>query len=223
MSTNFNDFVRKRMACPLNKKPVTMIGDNFFRSSCGFTYENGDFRVGLEFSTDWQSDQQSFVNYMKKDLERNEAHPGAYDLIDRETADIYDAIHLSGDIADIGGGWGSVVKQANLDQNRYVSIDPAPSIWHEVSRYKRFHEHYDICEKLPYLLSHAEFLPLLDETFDVVHMRSCLDHFANPLLALKEAYRILRSDGRLVIGVSLEGAYKKLAPTFKQRMKRSTL
>jgi ubiquinone/menaquinone biosynthesis C-methylase UbiE len=34
-------------------------------------------------------------------------------------------------------------------------------------------------------------------------MRSVVDHFADPYLALKEAYRVLKPNGRLMIGLSI--------------------
>ena len=34
-------------------------------------------------------------------------------------------------------------------------------------------------------------------------MRSVLDHFRDPYLALKEAYRVLRRDGALLIGLAV--------------------
>jgi len=42
-------------------------------------------------------------------------------------------------------------------------------------------------------------------TFDWVHMRSVLDHFQDPYLALKEAYRVLRFNGTLLIGLAVRG------------------
>ncbi len=42
-------------------------------------------------------------------------------------------------------------------------------------------------------------------SFDWVHMRSVLDHFQDPYLALKEAYRAVRDDGFLMIGLTVWG------------------
>lgn len=47
----------------------------------------------------------------------------------------------------------------------------------------------------------AEALDLADQSFDVVLSLFALYHFPNPLVALKEMFRVLRPGGRLIIGV----------------------
>jgi ubiquinone/menaquinone biosynthesis C-methylase UbiE len=39
--------------------------------------------------------------------------------------------------------------------------------------------------------------------FDWVHMRSVVDHFADPYLAFKEAYRVLKPTGKMLIGLAI--------------------
>ena len=98
-------------------------------------------------------------------------------------------------------------------------------------RYPRFTEHYAASRSAAHVQANAEFLPIRDTSFDTVHMRSCLDHFAAPQLALLEAYRVLRKGGALVIGLSLEGGYKlgddsveeKVATTTVGRAKRTAI
>jgi ubiquinone/menaquinone biosynthesis C-methylase UbiE len=41
-------------------------------------------------------------------------------------------------------------------------------------------------------------------------MRSVLDHFADPFLALKEAYRVLKPTGTLLIGLTVSGGSSTL-------------
>ena len=47
-------------------------------------------------------------------------------------------------------------------------------------------------------------------------MRSVLDHFYDPYLALKEAYRVLKIDGTLLIGLTVRGGYSSLRINNKQ-------
>ena len=42
-------------------------------------------------------------------------------------------------------------------------------------------------------------------SFDYVHMRSMLDHVQVPDLALKEANRVLKPKGKLIVGLYVEG------------------
>jgi SAM-dependent methyltransferase len=47
----------------------------------------------------------------------------------------------------------------------------------------------------------AETLPFADGTFDRVLCESGIDHLADPAVGIREMARVLRPDGRLVIGV----------------------
>ena len=51
------------------------------------------------------------------------------------------------------------------------------------------------------ILGKAERLPFKDESFEFAYMIFSLCFFEDPLIALKEAYRVLKSDGRLILGV----------------------
>lgn len=50
-------------------------------------------------------------------------------------------------------------------------------------------------------------------------MRSVIDHFLNPELALNEAYRVLRTDGALIVGLFVYGGKRgkpAIVPRFKK-------
>src|SRR5262245_15637175 len=47
----------------------------------------------------------------------------------------------------------------------------------------------------------AETLPFRDRTFDRVLCESAIDHLAEPAVGIREMARVLKPDGRLVIGV----------------------
>ncbi|HVT86583.1 MAG TPA: class I SAM-dependent methyltransferase [Chitinophagaceae bacterium] len=46
----------------------------------------------------------------------------------------------------------------------------------------------------------AEHLPYKDMQFDFVLMVFCISYFENPPLAFREAYRVLKNDGALIVG-----------------------
>lgn len=213
-----NDFLRKRLVCPVSKSPLSL-NDGILSASCGFKYRENDFRVGLEFSQDWSGGQSEYEAFEKQWL-KTVNHPEKLSDLDSETADVYDEIKIRGDVLDVGGAYGFVIKQAGLDPNRYVSLDPIDMDWDRLRKYEHIVAHYSICQAATRILGFAEFLPFADASFDFVHMRSCIDHFANPNLALMEAFRVLRRGGQLVVGISLEGSYKKDVAGLKGLVKR---
>lgn len=174
---------------------------------CGFKYRENDFRVGLEFSRDWSDGQSKYESAEKSFLKRFN-HPKKLSDLDSELADVYDEIKMFGDVLDVGGAYGFVIKQAGLDPSRYVSIDPVDTDWNRLREYGHIEAHYSVCKVATRIRGFAEFLPFADASFDFVHMRSVIDHLANPNLALMEVFRVLRRGGRLVVGISLEGSYK---------------
>lgn len=218
-NVNMNEFLRERLACPISKTPLTLDGDGLLSAPCGFKYVENDFRVGLEFSSDWSKGQTEYESFERRWLEMVNCHEKLIDL-DNETADVYREIKMLGHVLDVGGAYGFVIKQADLDPNCYISIDPINMDWKRLQKYAHVAEHYAICEAAARIRGFAEFLPFVDASFDFVHMRSCIDHFANPGLALKEAFRVLKRGGRLVIGISLEGSYKKNQTGIKGLVKR---
>jgi SAM-dependent methyltransferase len=54
----------------------------------------------------------------------------------------------------------------------------------------------------PFVCAVAEGLPFRDDTFDAVVCQGSLDHFPEPAAFMCEVARILRPDGRAVIGIS---------------------
>lgn len=214
-----NEFLRERLVCPISKAPLMPQDGGLLSAPCGIIYCEDDFRVGLDFSQDWSEGQAEYELFEKRWLKMVN-HPAKLVDLDAETTDVYSKIEMSGDVLDVGGAYGFVVKQAGLNPHRYVSIDPINMDWSRLQAYEHIEAHYLICKDVARVRGFAEFLPFTDASFDFVHMRSCIDHFANPKLALMEAFRVLRQGGRLVVGISLEGSYKKDAVGLKGFLKR---
>lgn len=128
---------------------------------------------------------------------------------DMEMRDIYGCFDLSGDILDVGGFPGTLLTQLSLSNDRYTVVDPMMVPWEVVAREAPgFAERYPFAA-VRHVKASAEELPFPALSFDVVNIRSALDHFADPALALLEARRVLRPNGRLIVGNSLRGAAKR--------------
>lgn len=129
----------------------------------------------------------------------------------RGMEDVYREIPIVGRCLDVGGNDGRLRAFLSPDQE-YLSIDPYLTIIHE-HRSPECKEVYPFLDApLNFLAAFAEHLPVCAESFDVVHMRSVIDHFLNPELALREAYRVLRRGGYLVIGLSVRGGRRGSDP-----------
>lgn len=116
---------------------------------------------------------------------------------------VYEHFALNGAVVDIGGGVGTV-REFLPDSAWHVSIDPYINAEQEMCTAKK--EAYRCLSKpLNFIAATAEFLPFVAESFDWAHMRSVLDHVQVPDLALREALRVLKSDGRVLVGLYVEG------------------
>jgi ubiquinone/menaquinone biosynthesis C-methylase UbiE len=73
---------------------------------------------------------------------------------------------------------------------------------------------------LNFIGASAEFQPFISESFDWVHMRSMLDHVQVVDLALLEAWRVLKPDARILIGLYVDGG-KSGVISFERRLKDS--
>lgn len=85
-------------------------------------------------------------------------------------------------VLDVGCGPQSCPAYFDLSAAEFVGIDPLAD-----------------CASTEFLKikALAEYLPFREQTFDHVLFSTTLDHFAEPLLALKEAARICRLDGEI--------------------------
>ena len=201
----YSPFLLKSLVCPISRE--SLIGNSMgLLTTSGYLYPGGDFRVvsSLTQSQDWVKGQLHYENYFKKWT----SHSAKFYLeCDAETEFVYKQLPLLGKVLDVGGGYGIVAKQANVPADNIVCVDPMVCKWADVPE-GCFKDHYSSLASLVRIPAFAEDLPLQNSSVDTVHMRSCLDHFANPHRALLEARRVLVPDGQLIIGLALEGAFK---------------
>jgi ubiquinone/menaquinone biosynthesis C-methylase UbiE len=131
-------------------------------------------------------------------------------------APVYQHIKMSGRVLDVGGGAGSVRHFLPVN-TQFVSVDPFIDCQYSIPEAKK-QVYPCLSQPLNFIAACAEFLPFQASGFDWVHMRSMLDHVHSPDLALLEAARVLRPNGRIVIGLYVDGG-KSGRRTFDRHLK----
>ena len=101
---------------------------------------------------------------------------------------------------DVGSGTGLVALRAAsaVRHGRVIGIDHSPGMLEQATR-KALQS--GLADVATFRVMDAERLEFPDQTFDVVLSLYALFHFPQPLVAIREMYRVLRPGGRLVIGV----------------------
>ena len=204
-----SDWLQEILADPLSKRHFINHGEAGFKAPCGFLYQynNGvpDFRVNFAGSiNEWTEGQVAFESWIDKYFDQGEADENFYKNEQAKDAPIYEALKPKGRVLDVGGQLGHIRKYLEPNQE-YCSIDPFVGVHLRAANRPNLFANYPLSTPINFVGGYAEFLPFQDGSFDVVNMRSCIDHFFNPEIALLEAFRVLKEGGQLIIGLTLEG------------------
>ncbi len=157
----------------------------------------------------WSEAQVEFERYHGRSVSR--------DSLDEYLAEIdgvreiyTEEFHLRGKILDVGGHQGRLRHFLGEEARLFVSVDPFIDIFSDLDRQPNLLRAFPcLAQPCNFLAAHAEHLPFKSESFDWVHMRSVVDHFADPYLAFREAFRCCKRPGQLLVGLSI--AERKLA------------
>jgi ubiquinone/menaquinone biosynthesis C-methylase UbiE/uncharacterized protein YbaR (Trm112 family) len=145
--------------------------------------------------TDWW--RRELVNFQ----EWNKGYDLAQAEFDLKTSDeVQRKIVTEGMVLDIGGSIGLIRRYLKSGSSYYV-IDPDDQAFSKIEVLKQLYP--EVVEPFNFIIGVGEFLPFRDASFDTVMMRSVIEHFYDVDLVMKEAYRILRSGGKLIIGIGL--------------------
>jgi ubiquinone/menaquinone biosynthesis C-methylase UbiE len=208
LTLTIDSWLKEILVDPISKKPFIRQDQSGFEAACGISYkfEDGvpDFRVGLlNVSKGWIEGQKEYEDFLEKYLSQGETDPNFYKNEQQRDAPMYQELKLIGRVLDVGGGLGCIRKYMKPEQE-FVSLDPSIGIQKKAENRTNLFAAYPISTPLNLLWGFAELLPFQDQSFDTINMRSCIDHFSNVELALLEAYRVLKSKGRLIIGMSVK-------------------
>ncbi len=221
MYTKLDANVVELLCCPLCKGRLEYKTNTYVCDSCSTRYGAKTFSVGdheesvLDFCLEyppycvppimrrWAELQDLFEDTQQVHRKRDtlERYLGEIDAI----KEIYqDEFHLKDRILDVGGHVGRIRHYLDDDTTLYVSIDPFWNAFQDIQKRQNLLQAYP-CINSPcnFLAAHAENLPFVANSFDWVHMHSVVDHFSDPYLAFKEACRVLRPNGYIMIGLAI--------------------
>jgi len=225
MYTKLDQEIINILCCPLCKGSLEMVGDKFFCKDCANQYplhdvqqekeKEGvfDFRIyrpdycitaGFAKWFDVQSDYEE--GYFERDIK-----PDNLEEYQREinfVKEIYDKeFDIKGRVLDVGGGEGKLrhfIKKNEV--SLYISVDPIINGFENFRLRKNLLKAYPrLAEPCNFLSCYSEHLPFKANIFDCVHMKSVLDHFQDPYIAIKEVYRVLKPKGILIISSTTYG------------------
>jgi ArsR family transcriptional regulator len=99
------------------------------------------------------------------------------------------------DIVDLGAGEGVLAHLLAPRAKHVYCVDNSPKMVEIGSEIAKTHA----LENITYKLGDIEKVPLKSECADLVYLSQALHHAQHPIKAIKEAYRLLRPGGQLVI------------------------
>lgn len=204
------------LCCPLCKASLERCPHVYICHDCCTRYPKKssipDFRViGPEYArslaqAQWAEGQKGFEQYAADVAQRDskEFYLAEIDSVSEIYTQGFPPFY--GTVLDVGGSRGTL--RHFLSRNvKYLVVDPQIDAFEGLELQPGLLQVYPfMLEPCNFLAAFAEQLPLLSRQFDFVHMRSVLDHVFDPQLAIKEAYRVLKDDGKLMVGLSTHGS-----------------
>ena len=113
--------------------------------------------------------------------------------------------NLMGYALDIGCGSGRALPPLSERFRHVLAID----IHNEMGKVNKFLSDEGIFN-VDVIRASAEYIPLKDASFDSLACISTLDHVKHPRMALKEMQRILKRNGKAVIGIHSDGIVPRI-------------
>lgn len=124
-------------------------------------------------------------------------HRGKLTMIDRL---IRPHLRAGSRLLEVGCGAGNLLVQAAVPGSQAVALDLSMQALTFVrSRFEEAGSGQEAPDRIACTQAIGELLPLLDKSFDCVLMSEVIEHLEAPQISLREAVRVLRPGGRLLI------------------------
>ena len=115
----------------------------------------------------------------------------------------YGSIEAMSDVLEIGAGTGRFTTPLCRKTRAHITALDLSQDMLKLAKGKKLSEHVN------WIRGNAESLPFPGSTFDCVFMMFTLQHIADRTQALREIYRVLRPQGRLIIGTASHGQFRR--------------
>ncbi len=123
----------------------------------------------------------------------------------RSLAEALLKIHQFDVVADLGAGEGTAAQLFAQRAKQVIAVDNSPKMVEFGQGLAKQHQF----ENLDFRLGEIEEVPIDSETVDLALFSQALHHAQNPSKALKEAHRILKPGGTLVVLDLLQHSFEK--------------
>lgn len=208
-------WVKEIIVDPLSKEPLSLDKERGCLSSpYGRKYpivgEIYDLRFLNNNTTkdqqEWKEGQRMFERWSERLSVRDKSQNYFAEI--EGVRGVYEDIPIEGSCLDVGGHQGRLRCFLSPEQG-YVTCDPFLTAFDQLDTQPNLIAAYPfLLDPVNFICCDAELLPFKSSSFQTVHMRSVIDHFLNPELALNEAYRVLKPDGALIVGSYVDGGKK---------------
>lgn len=226
------------LRCPLCKTNLERTESTWNCQNCNTSFPDTRINVGTheETTSDFRIQKRPYCYTESEKIwreeqehyeERSRTHhnvlpiQGYLNEINGVTEIYTQEFHLQGSVLDVGGHQGRLRHFLDEKTTLYISIDPYRQTFSNIESNTPLLGAYPELQKPCYfIIGVAEHLPFTEQSFDWVHMRSVLDHFKDPYITLKEAYRVLKPGGKILIGLAImeKLQLKEQKKTLLQRM-----
>lgn len=215
--TKLDPAVISLLCCPFCKDSLTLGLNQFTCTHCASEFpllstpfgSIYDFRIHRPTYIDpnilknWGRLQAKYER-LEKNISKRDSLQDYLDEIDSVKEIYTKEFHITGTVLDVGGHQGRLRHfLCEGDVPVYISVDPFINVFSFAQQPNLMRAYPCLSMPVNFLSCHAENLPFSESSFDWVHMRSVVDHFADPFWALKEAYRVLKPNGKIMIGLSI--------------------